>query len=129
MRILLVGIGGAIGSVLRYATQGFVYTKLNPDFPWGTIVVNTLGSFLIGAVIAFFEIKALESTNLRLFLTVGLLGGYTTYSSFSAEVMNQIKDADWMYAGFNIFGTLFLVLLGYWLGDTLIRLLFLGATS
>lgn len=129
MRILLIGLGGAIGSILRYATQGFVYSKLNPDFPWGTIVVNTSGSFLIGAVLAFFEIREFESTNMRMFLTVGLLGGYTTFSTFSAEVMSQIRDADWMYAGLNIAGTLFLVLLGYWLGDTLVRLLFLGATS
>ena len=129
MRILLIGIGGAIGSVLRYATQGFIYTKFNPAFPWGTIVVNTFGSFLIGSVLAFFELKNIESTNLRLFLTVGLLGGYTTFSTFSAEVMTQIRETEWLYSGFNIFGTLVLVLVAYWLGDFLIRLLFLGATS
>ena len=129
MRILLIGIGGAIGSMLRYATQGFVYSKINPDFPWGTIIVNTFGSFLVGGVIAFFELKNIESTNLRLFLTVGLLGGYTTFSAFSAEVMSQIREAQWLYAGYNIFGTLLLVLIGYWLGDFIIRLIYLGAAS
>jgi fluoride exporter len=129
MRVLLIGLGGATGSILRYGSQWYVYSKIGVGFPWGTLFVNIFGSFLIGALIAFFELKNIESTNLRLFLTVGLLGGFTTFSTFSAEVMAQIKEAQFLYAGFNIVGTVVLVLFGYWLGDTIVRLLFLGATS
>lgn len=129
MRILLVGLGGAIGAIFRYGSSGFIYSKFGAGFPWGTIFVNTIGSFLIGALLAFFELRDIESNNIRLFLTVGLLGGFTTFSTFSAEVMAQIKEAQFFFAGLNMVGTLILVLIGYWLGDTLIRLLFLGATS
>jgi len=129
MRWLIVGIGGGLGAMLRYGAAGLVQNLFGSHFPWGTLCVNVTGSFLIGVVLSFFEIKGLSSTEWRLFLTVGILGGFTTYSTFSAEVLSQIRDGEFFFAGYNVGGTIFLVLIGCWLGDTITRFFLLGASS
>jgi CrcB protein len=95
-----VAIGGAVGAVFRYAVLGLVQTG-NTVFPWGTLVVNVVGSFLIGLLWAFFDQGAI-SPNMRTFLFIGVLGGFTTFSAFSLETMNLIRDSERTMALFNV---------------------------
>ncbi len=90
MQWIWIGIGGALGSVLRYFLQGFVQTAYPGVFPVGTLAVNLAGSALIGFLAGLFE-SAPVSANLRLFLVVGILGGFTTFSSFNLENLNLIR--------------------------------------
>ena len=89
--ILAVAVGGALGSVARYLI-GIGSGKLfGTDFPWGTLIINVTGSFLIGAFIGLFAVKWDVSQTTRVFLTVGICGGYTTFSTFSLDAYNLIE--------------------------------------
>ncbi len=105
-RFLLVALGGALGSVGRYWVGGLAPRLLGQAFPYGTLVVNLLGSFLISLVMGV----ALQSTsvpvNLRLFLTTGVMGGFTTYSTFNYETLLLLQQKLWLAAGLNLAGTL-----------------------
>jgi len=90
-RVLLVALGGGIGSVLRYLTSGVAVRWLGLDFPYGTLIVNVAGSFLIGLVQALAEETAVLPEPARLFLSVGILGGFTTYSAFSYETVRLVE--------------------------------------
>ncbi|MBU6235491.1 MAG: fluoride efflux transporter CrcB [Alphaproteobacteria bacterium] len=87
MNLLAVISGGALGSALRYGVGIFAPKLLGNAFPFATLIVNVLGCFLIGATIATFEARGPLDQTLRLFLTVGLLGGFTTFSAFSIDVL------------------------------------------
>ena len=93
----LVGIGGALGSLGRYALQGRIQAALAGGFPWGTLAVNLIGSTLIGALAAFLETLpgAGAESRTRAFLALGILGGFTTFSSFSAESLALIRAGEW----------------------------------
>jgi CrcB protein len=100
LKFLILAFGGALGTVLRYLTQGF-FQASSAVFPWGTFAVNAIGSFVIGFLWAFFE-QGTSSPNMRLFLFIGLLGGFTTFSSFSLETMNLIRDGEKSLALLNV---------------------------
>jgi len=88
-QLLLVGLGGAIGSVTRYLMGIAVIRMTGPKFPFNTLFVNVVGSFVMGLVIAMlvkFDPRVTYATDIRLFVAVGVLGGFTTFSSFSADV-------------------------------------------
>jgi fluoride exporter len=85
--VVLVAIGGAAGSVLRYLTNGLAVRWLGLDFPYGTLIVNIVGSLLIGLVQALAEKSTVLPEPARLFLSVGVMGGFTTYSAFSYETV------------------------------------------
>jgi fluoride exporter len=94
---LLVGIGGALGSLGRFALQWRIQSAVAGYFPWGTLAVNLIGCALIGALAAFLETlpgSGAES-RLRAFLAVGVLGGFTTFSSFSAESLALLRAGEW----------------------------------
>jgi fluoride exporter len=97
--VLLVAAGGAIGSVLRYLVQGYV-TK--GDFPWGTFVVNIVGSFLIALLFFYWAQGQDISPQFRAFLFIGIFGGFTTLSSFSLETVNLVEEGQWLWAIGNI---------------------------
>lgn len=97
--LLLVGIGGFFGSIGRYLFAQLIYRWFEPTFPLSTLIVNVLGSFLIGAVYGISEKGGLLSSEMRIFLTVGLLGGFTTFSTFSVEMMALLRDGQY----FNVF--------------------------
>jgi CrcB protein len=99
VKLLLVALGGAAGSIFRYFLSYRVFN--NPAFPMGTFIVNASGSFLIGFLWGLSEGNLL-SANTRVFLFVGLLGGFTTFSSFSIETMNLIRSGETLNAVFNI---------------------------
>lgn len=89
--ILLIGAGGFLGSVSRYIISQFVQNKMLSGFPYGTLAVNLIGSFLIGVVFALFE-KGNISPEYRLFIATGILGGFTTFSAFSLDTLTLIQE-------------------------------------
>ena len=118
-RYLVVLAGAGLGGLARYAAGTWIMARYGGRFPLGTFVINVTGSFLIGLLMALFSERFQPHPNWRLFLVVGILGGYTTFSSFEYETFQSIRDgARWM-------GILYMtgsVLVGYfgvWLGATL----------
>ena len=88
---VLVAIGGGLGSILRYLTSGLAARWLGLDFPYGTLIVNVVGSFLIGVVQALAEQASVMPEPARLFLSAGVMGGFTTYSAFSYETVRLVE--------------------------------------
>ncbi len=84
----MAGLGGAIGSSMRYMIGIFMGTWFGKDFPWGTITVNILGSFLMGLLVGLFADKYVVSDEIKTLILVGFLGGFTTFSSFSLDTAN-----------------------------------------
>lgn len=99
---LIVAIGSGVGGALRYFISDIVYKYSSSLFPFGTLAVNILGSFIIGLVIFYLDSLKLISSELRVFLTVGLCGGLTTFSTFSYETVKLIQDSEFLLAGANI---------------------------
>lgn len=91
MQLLLVGLGGALGSIARYAVAEWLGGVGEGVLPWGTLAANLLGSYLLGSVIAYADRDAIRN-RARLFLGVGLLGGFTTFSLFSYENLEMLRD-------------------------------------
>ncbi|HEV2692696.1 MAG TPA: fluoride efflux transporter CrcB [Verrucomicrobiae bacterium] len=113
MIYLLVAIGGALGSVGRFWLNGFVTERAGSGFPWGTLIINVLGSFLIGI---FATVVPAAQDNARRFLMVGICGGFTTFSAFSLQTLELAQRGDWLRAGGNILGSVTLCLVAVWLG-------------
>ncbi|MBN2282037.1 MAG: fluoride efflux transporter CrcB [Candidatus Marinimicrobia bacterium] len=101
MKILYVAIGGSIGAILRYLVSGMAFKIFEKMFPWGTLSVNLIGAAIIGFLYTVFEYYEVDS-NLRAFLFVGILGAFTTFSSFCLESVNLIRDGEYKYAALNI---------------------------
>jgi CrcB protein len=104
-RMLLIALGGAIGTILRYLTSGLAVKWFGIDFPYGTIIVNLVGAFFIGLIQEVGTETLLLPDNTRLFLTTGLMGGLTTYSAFSYETVRLIEANAWPQAWINVVGT------------------------
>ena len=96
--VLVVGIGGFIGSVLRYWLGGIIHNWVQDAFPAGTLVVNVLGCFALGAVMYLVEYREFFGAELRLFVTIGLLGGFTTFSTFGYETFALLRDSEHLQA-------------------------------
>jgi len=109
-RFLLICLGGAIGTGLRYVTAILALRWLGGDFPYGTLMVNVIGSFLIGLIQQVGLTSPLIPDTTRLFLTVGIMGGLTTYSSFSYETLRLAQLGAWGQASLNILLTTVLCL-------------------
>ena len=122
MNTLLVATGGAIGAALRYLLGGWVQSRLGPDFPWGTFIVNVSGCLLIGAALGLVERGALPP-EARLFVAVGVLGGYTTFSTFGYETLRLIEGGELLPAALNALGQLALGLVAVYLGLVAARIL------
>jgi CrcB protein len=115
-----VAIGGALGSVARYGIGGVVSDKFGQSFPWGTLVVNVTGSFLIGLIGAMAAPEGRLNPQSRMFasqfLMYGVCGGYTTFSSFSRETLNLLQERQWLYVGGNVIMSVVLCMIAVWLG-------------
>ena len=122
-QIILVGIGGFIGAVFRFLLSGFVH-RLVPlsEFPFGTLAVNVVGCLLIGLLNGLAETRQVIGPELRLFLMIGMLGGFTTFSAFGYETLELIRDAEVSRAMGNVFLQVLLGLVAVWLGDMLGRI-------
>ncbi len=112
MNYLIVSLGAALGGGLRYWVSDLTYKFLPTTFPYGTLAVNILGSFILGVIIFMFDDKELITPGVRLFLAVGFCGGFTTFSTFSLETINLLKDSQIIPGLLNILSNLFLCLAG-----------------
>ncbi|HEY3293848.1 MAG TPA: fluoride efflux transporter CrcB [bacterium] len=120
--ILLVGTGGFLGSVARYAAGGLVYRIVRtPLLPWGTLAVNVLGCLAIGFCGGLAESRQLFSPDARLFLFIGIFGGFTTFSTFGYETFALARDGEMLLAGSNILLQVTFGLGAVWAGQVLSR--------
>lgn len=120
---LWIAGGGALGSMARYWLSGLVDTMTSGTFPWGTLLVNVFGSLIIGlfATITGPEPhgRIIVEATTRQFVMIGILGGFTTFSSFSLQTLNLVNSGEWLYAGLNICASVFLCLLSVWVGHVI----------
>ena len=120
-KILLVGSGGFLGANARYWLGGLIQSRLGSSFPWETMIINITGSLIIGFFLG--AVSGLDwNPNWRLFVAIGILGGYTTYSSFAYEAVRLLSDREYGWALFYIEGTALLTVFGAWVGLVLSRL-------
>jgi CrcB protein len=101
LKFLYIALGGGIGAVIRYVVSTFIHNIYGKVFPLGTLIVNITGCFVIGFLTCFFE-KISIGNNMRLFIFIGVLGGYTTFSTFGLESFNLMKNAEIKYSIENI---------------------------
>ena len=120
--IFLVGIGSFIGGVFRYILSTWVYKLLDyPWFPYGTLAVNVLGCLMIGFLAALAESRTMFTPDVRLFTFVGILGGFTTFSSFALETFSLARETENLAAFANIALEVILGLLAVWIGNLAAR--------
>jgi len=122
-KYLFAGLGGFIGTVCRFGVAGFMYKVFGDRFPYGTLAVNITGCFVIGILMTLFEDRFLIQPNLRIFLTVGILGGFTTFSTFSFETVELFKAGDFFLGSVNAVVSLFGCLAAAWVGTVLGKIL------
>jgi len=117
----LVALGSGLGGLLRFAISGYAAHHWGETFPWGTLLVNVTGSFLIGFFATLTEPggRVFVSGSGRQFVMSGVLGGYTTFSSFSLQTLSLARDGEWLQAGANAVVSLVLCLIAVWLGHVL----------
>lgn len=113
-----VGIGGALGSMARYWLTLVAARHMGEAFPWGTLIINIVGSFIIGLFVTLTGPGGpyIVEPNARLFVAVGLCGGFTTFSAFSLQTLVLMQEGEWLYASGYVLASVALCLLGVWLG-------------
>lgn len=114
----LIALGGALGSVTRFWLNGVISAQTGAAFPWGTLIINVTGSFLIGFFFTLTEPggRVFASSNTRQFFMTGICGGYTTFSSFSLQTLTLAREGEWLRAGGNTVGSVVACLVAVWLG-------------
>jgi CrcB protein len=112
---LLTFLGSGIGGMLRYWGSNFVYKFLSTSFPYGTLFVNFAGTFLLGFIMYYLDYNKFISLDARIFLSIGICGGFTTFSAFSYETMNLLRDREYMFAGVNVIANLLITLIALFL--------------
>jgi CrcB protein len=121
---MVVGIGGALGSIARAGMTDLITRWMGNQFPFGTVVVNITGALVMGLIAGYGETepgKLIFSPATRAFLMIGVLGGYTTFSSFSLQTFLLMEQGNWTGAFLNIFLSVLLCVAGIWLGFSIIR--------
>lgn len=121
LQLFAIAVGGAVGSVLRFAMSNGVYKMLGRDFPYGTLAVNLLGSLLIGVLFILLFEKLAVAAEWRTGILIGLIGGFTTFSTFSLETFTLLENGAFFKAGLNVFLSVVLCLAATWLGISLGR--------
>nr|CRH05679.1 Putative Camphor resistance CrcB protein [Candidatus Magnetococcus massalia] len=122
MSWLWVATGGALGALGRWGLSNAVYGWLGRGFPWGTLAVNVIGSFLMGLLFYLFTERWMVPESLKPLLLVGGLGAFTTFSTFSIETLQLLHSGSWLMAALNIVGSVVLCLVAVWLGSIVGRL-------
>jgi len=114
-------LGGGVGTLARFGMSGLAARWWGETFPWGTIIVNVTGSFVIGffATLTDTEGRLLVNPTARQFVMIGLCGGYTTFSSFSLQTLSLVREGEWLHAGGNVMLSVALCLVAVWLGHVL----------
>jgi fluoride exporter len=121
--LIAIGVGGMLGAYLRYLLAGWVYGRTGTEFPWGTLTVNVSGSFALGVLLPLLELNG-SPLELRGFVTVGVLGAFTTFSTFAVETLRLLQDGQRLRAALYVTASLGLGLAVIWLGFALGRTLF-----
>jgi CrcB protein len=118
---LWIAIGSALGGMARFWCSGVAARMIGETFPWGTLIVNVVGSFVIGffATLTGPDGRVFVGSTARQFVMIGLCGGYTTFSSFSLQTLELMNDGEWLQAGGNIVGSVVLCLVAVWAGHVL----------
>ena len=116
MHLLYIGLFGAFGCVARYLVSGWVYSATGSALPYGTLVVNLSGSFLLGLIMEASQHSTMFSPELRIGITVGLMGGFTTFSTFSLETVRLLEEGSFGSAGANILLNVLVCILAALLG-------------
>ena len=121
MSYLWIAIGSALGGMARYWCAGIAARMFGETFPWGTLIVNIVGSFIIGffAALTGPDGRLYAGTVVRQFVMIGLCGGYTTFSAFSLQTLNLMNDGEWLRAGGNIVLSVLCCMLAVWAGQVL----------
>lgn len=116
---LWIALGAALGGMARFGLSGLIANWIGAVFPWGTLVVNVTGCFVIGIfnMLTGPDGIFLVPVNTRIFVMVGICGGYTTFSSFSLETLNLMRNGEWLAAGGYIGASVVFCLIGVWLGQ------------
>ncbi|MFQ5355170.1 MAG: fluoride efflux transporter CrcB [Mariprofundaceae bacterium] len=122
-QLLAIAAGGAFGASLRWLLAGGIQRLTGGAFPWGTFVVNTLGSFLLGFLFIYLIERSSLGELLRLALTVGFLGAFTTFSTYSLESLRLLQSGAYLMAAANVFGQVAVCLFATWLGVQFARLM------
>lgn len=122
---LWIFVGGGLGSLMRWGVSGWIANAFGGKFPWGTVIVNITGCFIIGlfATATAPEGRWMASGTMRQFFMLGVCGGYTTFSSFSLQTLTLAQDGEWLRAGANVLLSVVLCLVGVGLGHVLASLL------
>lgn len=120
-KIILIGLAGLIGTLGRYWLSGLVARTYGETFPWGTLVVNVVGCFLAGPLFYLMEERFLVSSTLRTVVLIGLLGGFTTFSSFGLQTFTLLRDGQFGLAALNVTLSNVLGLLMLWAGYNLAK--------
>lgn len=121
--LLIIGTGSFIGGVSRFLLSRYIHNTYLSDFPWGTFAVNIIGSFIIGIVYGLSERGDLMNLELRMFLTIGLCGGFTTFSTFAGENLSLLKEGDILYFGLYAGLSVFMGILAVYLGNLLVKII------
>ena len=121
--LVAVALGGAIGSLARYFVAGWVQSAATAGFPWGIFVVNISGGFLMGLIVELSALKLQLTPDIRAFLTIGILGGYTTFSTFSLDSVLLIERGAWLSAGAYMAGSVVLSVAALFAAMALVRAL------
>lgn len=120
--ILAIGAGSFIGGTIRYLLSQYIQNKFLSTFPYGTLGVNILGCFLIGLVFGLSD-RGNINQEWRLFLATGVMGGFTTFSAFSNETVNMLRDGQFGYASIYVFSSVLFGLAAAFIGISIIKLL------
>jgi len=123
LKVMIVAVGGGIGATTRYLVSTWAAEKFGTNFPYGTLIVNVVGCFIIGAFMTLTTERLIVSPYWRLLVTVGFVGGLTTFSSYSYETFKLLQDADVLMAIYNLLGNVIIGFFATWLGISVARLL------
>jgi CrcB protein len=122
LKYLLVGAGGALGSIARYSLDGLILRLAGSYFPWGTFVVNVVGCLAFGLIFGLTEGRWLPLTPAgRLFLLIGLLGGFTTFSTFTFETLQLVRGGEYVRGVANVAGQIIVGYVAMWVGYVTVR--------
>lgn len=122
-KLFLVGLAGFVGTLARYALSGVVAKRYGETFPLGTLAVNLIGCFLVGLLFYLMQERFLVNQNVRTIVLIGLLGGFTTFSSLGLQTFTLLQDGEFGFAALNLAASNFFGLLLVWAGYTLARIL------
>ena len=122
-KFLIIGLGGFVGAIARYAVSGLPHKWLNGAFPWGTLLVNALGCLIIGAMMFLVQERRMFTAEVRYFIFIGFLGSFTTFSTFGYETLALFKDAQYTVALANVAANMTLCLVAVWAGWSVVKML------